>query len=215
MNALSTISPAAAGTVPTSTFVNQTIETPWGFTVRKGASKDVTQSFLKFIAIGVSAAFLIAAMSMWIVPGSAINGDVLAMKLASSGFLAVIGAIIGFSATKPEPNEIHVDAVTREVREVFCSEAGKSRVVKKFQFSDISGAFLMREEFGEAALVLRYKNTQHFIVVCHGDEYELTVLKNRIGRQISAGAGEGPISKATRALRVRPRDKTEAVHVRA
>lgn len=202
MNVMSTVTPADAGIVPTSKDVTKKVfDTHYGFVVRDGAESTMVSNVLRVVSICLAIAFAYPAIAMWISPTATLAADVLLFKVIASIGLMACGVVFGSFGLRPCPNEVQFDAIHREVREVKTCGAGRSRVVGRYGFDTLSGTFLVREEYGMATLVMRYKNTQKFIYVCKGDEYDLAVIKNRVGRQILTSADVVPLSKATRGAR--------------
>ena len=87
----------------------------------------------------LGAALMLAAVGLWIMPGSNVSSDVMLMKLALSVTAAGIGiSLTHQSKTSKEP-EIEIDTVRREVRIVQRSHKG-AETLKRMKFSDLDRA---------------------------------------------------------------------------
>ncbi len=87
----------------------------------------------------LGAALMLAAVGLWIMPGSNVSSDVMLMKLALSVTAAGIGiSLTHQSKTSKEP-EIEIDTVRREVRIVQRSRKGVENL-KRMKFSDLDRA---------------------------------------------------------------------------
>lgn len=94
----------------------------------------------------LGAALMLAAVGLWIMPGSNVSSDVMLMKLALSVTAAGIGiSLTHQSKTSKEP-EVEIDTVRREVRIVQRSRKGVENL-KRMKFSDLDRADVDRNHF--------------------------------------------------------------------
>jgi hypothetical protein len=87
----------------------------------------------------LGAALILAAVGLWIMPGSEFSGDVMLMKLVLSLTAAFIGIMLTQQAKTPATPEVEIDTVRREIRLV--RRNGKQfECVQSCKFADLDRA---------------------------------------------------------------------------
>lgn len=89
--------------------------------------------FQQFMAVTA----LIAAVALWLVPGSSLDLDLLAMKGAISVGLVILGVAWLRTSTQSDPLEVHIDLLRKEVRVVSC-KGQHAQLRRIFRFSELS-----------------------------------------------------------------------------
>lgn len=87
----------------------------------------------------LGAALIIAAVGLWVMPGSEFSSDVMLMKLVLSLTAVCIGIMLTQQAKTPVTPEVEIDTVRREIRLV--RRTGEQlECVKSCKFSDLDRA---------------------------------------------------------------------------
>lgn len=167
-------------------------QTYWGYIIHR-ANQEVTQREIFMNACGVAGiAFIVAALGMWLLPGTAVGTDAFVMKLALSGVVAAVGIQLFWYSGRGGLSEVHVDTKLGEFRQVARSRMGKVTPLGRYGFSEIGGVFLDRSVGGKgkSALLLRYRNTPKVVQVAIGPTALLEKLRDRIGQDILVHRGK-------------------------
>ncbi|MEL6548803.1 MAG: hypothetical protein AAFQ54_01015 [Pseudomonadota bacterium] len=99
-----------------------------------------------------------AALSLWLVPGSDLGLDMMALKGALTCGLVIVGFVL-WRDGREERSEVEVDFEAREVR-VMGQHRGQAKLRKRYDFSEL-GAF----DVVDGALFIRNKEGQPLAVV--------------------------------------------------
>jgi len=158
----------------------------WGYIVRSTEPVPIVERLMPLFAWLGGIAFAVAGLGMWMLPQSMLGADVLVMKLGMTSLLAGFAGFLFWYASRGTQTELQIDTALGEVREVVRNHAGRSSLIGRYGFDSIGGVFLDREpgHGGEAALVLRYRNTVKTMPVARGQERHLTALRDRLGRDM-------------------------------
>ena len=84
-------------------------------------------------------ALILAAVGLWIMPGSDLSNDVMLMKLVLSVVAAGIGISLSHNAKTESAPSVEIDMVRREIRLVRSKRDG-SNDRKRFKFADLDAA---------------------------------------------------------------------------
>lgn len=104
------------------------------YTVR---SLNATRMLLRMVQRVIGAAFLLAVVGLWIVPGSSLNKDLMLMKLLLSLVAGLGGITLLLSSGTPTHPDAEIDVVAREVRLVRL-EGRERKLVQRCGFDSLS-----------------------------------------------------------------------------
>lgn len=161
-------------------------ETYWGYIVRSNDGPGMSVAILQGLAMFFGACFIAVAVGLFIAPGGISGSFDFVMRAVASVLFGSAAIFLLWFATRGVQTEIQVDNTIGEVREVIRNRAGKSTLVGRYGFDSIGGVFLDRNAGGkgEAALLLRYRNTAQVLPVAKGSVASLEVLRNRLGQDL-------------------------------
>lgn len=159
-------------------------ETYWGYVI----SPDKREMRFVDVLVGSSwlagTALMMAAVGMWVLPGSVATGAAIGMKVGLSIFFACIGAMCMNWSGRSGPIAYEVDTRLGELRKVAHSRVGRPTLLARFGFDSIGGVHIDRTDGKEAVLKLRTGNTARMIEIIRGGEAELLALRDRLGRDM-------------------------------
>jgi hypothetical protein len=164
----------------------EVVDTYWGYVIRSADRSRVGLQAAQFISWSIGLAAAVASLGLWVIPGSGESGSDLGMRLGLSVVLAGMAVLLLWYASRGADVEVQIDTLKGEVREVIRNRAGKPTLIGRYGFDAIGGAFLDRRygKAGEAALKLRYRNTNTLVTVAHGAVAQIEALKDRLGREL-------------------------------
>ena len=88
----------------------------------------------------VGAFMIIAAFSMWLMPGSVIGAEVWPIKLAASMLFLIVGvSLMTIEVLDPRP-DAYFDPIRREVRVLQKNEEGRPQTVLRRSYDTLGGA---------------------------------------------------------------------------
>ena len=124
----------------------------------------------------------LAALSLWVAPGSQMGGDTMTFRIALSALSLIAGVLIICAARMPAEPEIEIDTAQAELRMVRPGPFGNRNVVERLSFDalgrvqrdgerlkfwDASGSFLayveLRDRTVREALVARLHGCGHAV----------------------------------------------------
>lgn len=161
-------------------------ETYWGYIIRGNDGPGFSIAVLQGLAMFVGASFIAVALGLLLVP-QMLSGSVdLLMRAVAAVLFGATAVFLLWFATRGVETEIQIDNTLGEVREVVRHRAGQSTLVGRYGFDAIGGVFLDRSVGGkgEAALMLRYRNTSQVLPVARGSIPALEALRNRLGQDL-------------------------------
>ncbi len=163
------------------------LETPWGYIVRSGARPRSSSVFSQWISGLTGFSLVVAASSLWIMPGSSFGEDIVGFKYGLSIVLAGLGVLLLWFGSQGHCYEVQVDIVRGELREAVRNRKGQARVLSRVPFSRIGSVFIDRTSGlpdHNKVLLLRYRDTAQIIEVARAPEEALIMLRDRLARDI-------------------------------
>ena len=137
--------------------VLEMLETPWGFRLRPAKIENKRiDALIEWTLTGLGVALILAALVQWLLPGSTLAGDVIAMKLMFSAVLAVAGGILISIAARGFRPEVQVDRSRSEVRFVSRNPRGRGKVLAEVDLDRIIGVGMTRSIDGPDCHCLIY-----------------------------------------------------------
>lgn len=162
--------------------VLEMLETPWGFRLRpaKIDNKRV-DALIEWTLTGLGVALILAAIAQWLLPGAALAGDVIAMKLMFSAVLAVAGGILISVAARGFRPEVQVDRARSEVRFVSRNPRGRGKVLAEVDLDRIIGVGMTRSIDGPDCHCLIYLiDGEKPLRLATGTEPEIKKIRKRM-----------------------------------
>lgn len=161
-------------------------ETYWGYIIRSKDGPGLSIVILQGLSMFFGACMLAVAVGLLIVPQMMTGSLDLTMRGMAAVFFAACAIFLLWFGTRGVETELQIDNTLGEVREVLRNRAGKSTLVGRYGFDAIGGVFLDRNvgREGEAALMLRYRNTTQVLHVARGSVPALEALRNRLGQDL-------------------------------
>ncbi len=113
----------------------------WGYRMYQRVGADGLAAIGRMVKAVFGVAALIAALSLWLVPGSDLTLDMLATKGAVSAALVMCAAVLWRGSRVIVEPEVHVDLIRSEVRLV--DRVGKREVLRRiFRFCELGAMFV-------------------------------------------------------------------------
>jgi len=162
-------------------------ETYWGYIIRSKDGPGLSIVLLQGLAMFFGACMLAVAAGLMIVPQMMTGSLDLTMRGMAAVFFTAAAVFLLWFGTRGVETELQIDNTLGEVREVLRNRSGKSTLVGRYGFDAIGGVFLDRNAGrlkGEAALMLRYRNTTQVLPVARGSVAALEALRNRLGQDM-------------------------------
>jgi len=165
-------------------------ETHWGYVLRSSERPPIVVVAGQMLAWGLGAICLMDALGLWLVPGSAIGGDALELKLGLTAVLPSATATLLSYASRGIDPEWQIGTTRGELREVLRNKAGRPTVLAHYGFDAIGGVVMDRATLrgrlpnGHACLVLRLGNSSRLLPLIVGPETLLAPLRDRLGRDL-------------------------------
>lgn len=161
-------------------------ETYWGYIIRSNEGPGFSIAVLQGLAMFFGACFIAVAIGLIAGPQILTGSLDFAMRGVAGVLFGGMAAFLLWFATRGVQSELQIDNSLGEVREVVRNRAGKSTLVGRYGFDAIGGVFMDRNagKAGEAALLLRYRNTSQVLPVARGSIASLEVLRNRLGQDL-------------------------------
>ena len=164
-------------------------ETHWGYIVRAsetlGRGIVIAQSVCRLIGC----AMLAAAIGLWLLPSVMFGADAVFMRFFATIVFVSIAALLLWYASRGGQTEVQIDLSRGEVREVVRNQTRKQVLLGSYGFDSVASVSV---EPGlnpaEMDLVLRYRNAGGVLVLASGREAELSLLRDRISRDVVVGS---------------------------
>lgn len=168
-------------------------ETHWGYIVRATETLShgvaIAQSISRLIGCGM----LAAALGLWLLPSGLFGADALFMRFFATVVFLSMAILLLWYATRGGQSEVQIDLSRGEVREVIRNHTRKQTLLGSYGFDSVASVCL---EPGlvpsETDLVLRYRNSGGCLVLASGREAELSLLRDRISRDVVIGSEPQP-----------------------
>ena len=162
--------------------VLEMLETPWGFRLRPAHIENkFVDALVEWTLTGLGVLFILAALAQWLLPGNALAGDVLAMKLMFSAVLAVAGGVLISVAARGFRPEVQVDRSRGEVRFVSRNPRGRGKVLAEVDLNRIIGVGMTRSIDGPDCHCLIYLiDGEKPLRLATGTEPEIKKIRKRM-----------------------------------
>lgn len=165
-------------------------ETYWGYVIKGTERAPIWLVATQAASWAIGVLFAMMAAGLLVMPGTGAGADLVLFKMVAAGPMAAVAVLLFWYASRGTRIEVEIDTSRGEVREVLRNQAGRSTVLGLYGFDSIGGVFLERHRDdwnrskGQAALVLRYRNTAQVLRVARGTEPVLEGLRDRLGRDL-------------------------------
>lgn len=170
--------------------VLEMIETPWGFRLRPAHIENKRiDAVIEWTLTGLGAALLLASLAQWLLPGSGLGGDLIAMKIMFSAVLAVAGGILINVAARGFRPEVQVDRARGEVRFVSRNPRGRGKILAEVDLNKIIGVGMTRSIDGPDCHCLIYLiDGEKPLRLATGTEPEIKKIRKRMDEFVVAPA---------------------------
>lgn len=161
-------------------------ETYWGYIIRGNEGPGFSIAVLQGLAMFFGACFIAVAIGLLVAPQAMTGSLDIMMRGVAAVLFGGMAAFLLWFATRGVQTEIQIDNSLGEVREVLRNRTGNSTLVGRYGFDAIGAVFLDRTVGGkgQAALMLRYRNTSQVLPVARGTVASLEALRNRLGQDL-------------------------------
>lgn len=164
-------------------------ETYWGYIIRERKRDDLRVDVFQAVAGLFGLGFVSAAVAVWAVPGSIVEGDVALFKAVVSAMSCAFGVFLLWYAAAGQAFELQVDLSRRELREATRNKKGQARFGRRHRFADVAKV-LVHSDPGDtidAALMIKFCDSDTLVEVVTAPEHQLYALRNRLARDVSQG----------------------------
>lgn len=157
-------------------------DTAWGFVLRERKASERPIAWAEATLRLLGAALILAALGQWLLPGTLLVGEVIAMKLGLSAVLVAVGAGLFWWARRGFLSEFHVDLAERELRVASRNARGLSRVQLRVPMIEVESVFVQRtKEIGMPAhLFARLRGAPEALYIISAPEAELQLVHQRL-----------------------------------
>lgn len=179
-----------------------TVETYWGYILRANKANRSQVILLQWSTAFLGVSLLLAALGLWVLPGSTVASDVLGFKLGLTTVILVLGMLMVRFASNGTNYEVQVDSTRKELREALRNNQGKARIMKRIKFEDMDAVYIDRSKGAgsKARLMVRMAASPVVIEVACDYEEHLTQMHERLGAHI-LGAGAQNHARANRGFK--------------
>ncbi len=163
------------------------VEMPWGYIVRSGGRPSPAARASQWLSGLIGFSLILAASSLWIMPGSSFGEDIVVLKYGLSIVLAAVGILFLWFGNQGACYELQVDISRGELREAVRNRKGQARILQRVPFERIGSVFIDRSSptpGNHLTLLLRYRDTAEVIEVARAEEEALTMMRDRLARDI-------------------------------
>jgi len=175
-------------------------ETYWGYILRdktrQKSSEIITQALVGFVGLCA----VVAALGLWVLPGSFMGSDVAVLKLGMTVILCALGVLALWYGTTSQKYELQVDLNKGEFREVLRSKKGQTTQIARHSFDQVSNIFVVRQQDDEkrATLVLQISDDEQTVESVEALETELLEIQSRLSKDIKGVTSRPGMQKTTR-----------------
>ena len=161
-------------------------ETFWGYILRDQTRQKSVSIIIRWMAKVAAVSMMLAAVGLWVLPGTNLSVAVLPYKLGLSLLSGFIGLMLFWISNHGTKYEVQVDLEKMELREAFRGENGKVRIFSKILFEQIEAVYLERSStsYQKSRLMIRLAKSGQVIEVARDYEAFLPPLRDRLGRDI-------------------------------
>ncbi len=163
-------------------------DTYWGYVIHNDDKASALVMSMQIGATVVGAAFLLAAVGLWVLPSAIVSSGDIELTAIASAFFAVMGGLFLRYASRGTEVEIQVDTNSKELREVVRNRAGRPSLLAIWPFDAFGGLFIDRSRAEQSALMLRLRNTSTVVEIARGSLKEVEALRDRLGRDMLGSA---------------------------
>lgn len=165
--------------------------THWGYTVKTNAGASRGLIVAQTVSMVLGAVFLAGAIGMWLLPALTLGADASHIRTVATILFVGLATLLMWYGSRGVLSHIHFDTNRGEIREIARSRAGRVSVIGCYGFDSVGGVFMEPTEDGQACnLVLRYRSGGDPLVVATGAEADLTVLREKISRDVVVRSNE-------------------------
>ena len=160
-------------------------DTFWGYQIRSGRAPAMGVVIAQSLSYFFGACFMIAAVSMLVMPVLFFDGGVGVVRVVAAVLFAAVGFYLLWFASRGSQAEVHVDTSVGEIREVISNRAGRPTTIGAYGFDAIGGVYIEPLPEGVlASLVLKYRDTDQRVSVAEGIEAQLIPLRDRLAQDL-------------------------------
>lgn len=151
----------------------------WGYIIRPRDGLSLTVLAAQIMAGLLGLGATLAAVTMWLVPGLVLAGDLLVMKALASAGLVGLAALCLWYATRGTTVALEIDTHRGEVREVVRDHTGRSSILSRIGFDAVSDLRLEPGANGQLRLIMACHGRR--MPVAAGPGASLSDLRARLG----------------------------------
>jgi hypothetical protein len=162
----------------------QITETYWGFSIVNGACVTSWRVMLQIAMLLFGAAFMVAALGVWLVPAAAIQSDTLALRVGLCVFMFATGYVLMSFGNRGTRSDWQFDQTQGEIRETVTNCNRTVTVVAQFGFDAFAKILIQRVDADHVALVLADRDATDGVVVATGTPPQIGALYARLDRDL-------------------------------
>lgn len=168
------------------------IHTRWGYiiTSRDAAKLAMRTGYLFMRYVGI--VLVLAAVGLWILPGTSVHGDVIPFKLGVSVLFVILGIVGIWNGVDDRCEETQIDLERREVRRGVRRANGQFVMCSDMALRDAGDLYMVapsREDSG-AVLYLRCARSDRALELAKGPEDLLFPLQRRIAMDLKRASAK-------------------------
>ena len=161
-------------------------ETYWGYVLTDPEDATGASSVSRAAALLGAVSFALAALTMWLMPGTLFSGAIMLSKAGLSlAFVAIAITLFRYSEREAAP-EIQIDTGLGEIREVARTKTGRQVAVSRISFGEVGGIYVDRSARmpEKVRLLVRIGNSARTSEIARGPVQKIEQLRDRLGRDI-------------------------------
>ncbi len=183
MNAIHQFRDAIDDALPSALSIR---ETYWGYIIRERDPDRPGRQLREMALLFFGAVLMLVGFGQWLLPGSLIAAELLAIKIAVTAVFVGIGGACWHAAGSRTEIEVQVDTALRELRVVARDRRGLTQLIQRVRMSDIDSAYVKRgvERHEGGHLLLQLASAENPLHLASGNEQELSHLHARLRKDL-------------------------------
>ncbi|MEL6572297.1 MAG: hypothetical protein AAFQ64_11590 [Pseudomonadota bacterium] len=171
-------------------------ETHWGYIVRATETLGRGVAIAQSVSRLLGCAFLAAAIGLWLLPSMLFGADAMFMRFFATIVFVSLATLLLWYATRGGQSEIQIDLSRGEIREVVRNRTNKQILFGSYGFDSVGAVELAPGiNPAEMDLVLRYRNTGGCLIMASGREADLSLLRDRLSRDVIVGSSAAKLEE--------------------
>ncbi len=166
--------------------------TRWGYMITSHDAAGIAMRAGYLLMRYAGVVLFIAAIGLWILPGTSVHGDVVPFKIAISVLFSILGGVSIWNSANDRRDETQLDLEQHQLRRGVRHANGRFAVLTELPLKDAGDLFVSRptHDGDDAVLYLRRLNSPMALELASGPEDLLFPLQQRITADLNRASSE-------------------------